>query len=211
MRRTPAIRLALAGVLIFAVALAGCVSLLPKQKPVQMYRFEAALPTSPPAAPIPGQPFALRLAPLSFELAAGSDRILTVNGDRTAYIAGARWVSTADSLFDDALSRAFEAHAGPARLLERGEAAPADYVLKLDVRAFEVHYDRPNPSSPKVRVEVFAALDQRGAATLGATRLFTAEAPAGSNTVHDIATAFGAAVGKVLGDIVAWTDAKGQS
>jgi cholesterol transport system auxiliary component len=177
-----------------------------------MYRFggAAAVATAatPPAA---GEPrITIRAAPTSFERAAAGDRILTVDGDQLAYIAGSRWVVAASILFDDAVVRAFEAQSGPARLLARDEPVPADCVLKLDVQTFEVRYDHGRGGAPTIVVHVYAALAGRMGAP-ATSQLFQVEEPAGSDTVRAIAAAFDAAVGKALGETVAWTQAAAVS
>jgi len=188
--------------------LAGCISLLPKEKPSQLYRFgDTAAASSDAKAAGQAPRVTVRAAPSSFQRAAAADRILTDTGDQVAYIGGARWVTNARDLFDAAVTRAFEGAAGPARLLAQGEPAPADYVLKLDVRTFEVRYDHGLGSSPKVVVEIYAALVGHKQNTEGVSRVFRAEAPASSNAVHAIAAAFDAAVGQTLGEIVSWTEA----
>ena len=135
-RSRPAAALAAA---VALTGLAGCITLFPQAKPAELYRFGAA-PAALAAAPAPGPPFAVRLAPLTFEAASAGDRILTIVEDRTAYIAGSRWISPADGLFAAAVTRAFETRGGPARLLAPGEPVLADFTHKLDVRTFEVRY-----------------------------------------------------------------------
>lgn len=210
MRLSSGRKAAVAAVAAAALALAslgGCISLLPKQKAAQLYRFGAGEPaTAAPAASVAR--VTLRAAPTSFERAAAGDRILTASGDDAAYIAGARWVTAANVLFDDAVTGAFDTHGGPARLLARDEPAVADYVLKLDVRTFEVRYDHGRGAAPTVVVELYAALVGRQNATAGVSQLFRAEAPAGTDAVHAIAAAFDVAVGKVLGEMVAWVESK---
>ena len=150
--------------------------------------------------------FTIRAAPYSFDRPSAGDRILTVSGDQIAYIAGARWVTAANMLFEDAVNSAFEAHGGPARLLARDEPVAADYVLKLDVRTFEVRYDHGRGSPPTVVVELYAALVGRQNAAEGVTQLFRVEAPASEDAVHSIAAAFDVAVAKVLGEMIAWVE-----
>src|SRR5579859_1132508 len=198
---------AVASATLAMISLGGCISLLPKQKPAQLYRFGAEAPP-PPAAPATSGRVAIRAAPTSFERAAAGDRILTAMGDETAYIAGARWVTAANILFDDAVTNTFDAHPGPARLLARDEPAVADYVLKLEVRTFEVRYEHCRGAPPVVVVELYAALVGRANAITSGSQLFRAEAPADTDAVHAIAHAFDVAVGKVLGDMVAWVDSK---
>jgi cholesterol transport system auxiliary component len=198
--------LALFAAALAVAALGGCISLLPKQKPAQLYRF--GVETTAPAADSAGDAarITIRAAPTSFVRAAASDRILTATGNETAYIAGARWVTAAATLFDDAVTGAFEARGGPVRLIPRDQPVVADYVLKLDVQTFEIRYDRGRGEPPRVVVQLYAGLSGKQAEG-GLDRVFRAEEPAGSNSVHAIAAAFDAAVGKVLGDMVAWVDA----
>ncbi|MDB5483257.1 MAG: hypothetical protein JWO83_4310 [Caulobacteraceae bacterium] len=199
----------MAAAILAVVSLGGCISLLPKQKAAQLYRFGAGEPaTAAPAGTATEARVTLRAAPTSFERAAAGDRILTASGNETAYIAGARWVTAASVLFDEAVTSAFDAHGGPARLLARDEPAVADYVLKLDVETFEVRYDHGRSAAPTVRVELSAALVGRQNAMTGVRQLFRAEAPAGSDSVHAIAAAFDVAVGKVLGEMTTWVESR---
>jgi cholesterol transport system auxiliary component len=204
-RRIAALCLALT-----AASLGGCISLLPKEKPVQLYRFEAKPgAASAAAAPPAAGGFTVRRTPVSFERAAAGDRILTIEGDQAAFISSARWVTAAPVLFEAALGRAFQGHAGPAHLRDPGEPGPSDYMLKLDVRTFEVRYDRGRGEAPTVDVEIYAALAARRSTGPDATHIFQAQAPAASNSVHAITEAFDQALGKTLGELTAWVDAKG--
>ncbi|MGI8840111.1 MAG: ABC-type transport auxiliary lipoprotein family protein [Caulobacteraceae bacterium] len=192
--------------------LAGCISLLPKQKPAQLYRFGISAPPAAAGRAAGAAGFSVQAVPISFERAAAGDAILTVTGDEAAYIAGSRWLTSASSLFEAAVTRAFDARGGPARLIPRGETVRADYALKLDVRAFEARYDHGQQAPPTVVVELYAGLVPRAGAAVGAPpaqRIFQAAAPASENRAGAIAQAFDAAVAKVLGDLVVWVDAKG--
>ncbi|MGI9168813.1 MAG: ABC-type transport auxiliary lipoprotein family protein [Caulobacteraceae bacterium] len=200
------------GAAAVAGLLAGCISLLPKQKPAQLYRFGISAPPAATRGAARGPGFTVQLVPMSFERAAAGDTILTVTGDEAAYIAGSRWLNSASSLFEAAVTRAFDADVGPARLIPNGEAVRADYALKLDVRAFETRYDHGQEAPPTVVVKLYAGLVQRagdGPVPQPATRIFQAAAPASENRAGAIAAAYNAAVAKVLGELVAWTDAKG--
>ena len=73
--------------LVAALALSGCISVLPKTKPALLYRFgpgetAAAAPAAAPAARRP----VLGLATIDFDSAADTDQILTVTGQDVAYI-----------------------------------------------------------------------------------------------------------------------------
>lgn len=190
-----------------AAALAGCISLFPKGKAAQLYRFTGAAPVQE-AGPAPSR-FGVYKAPGGFSRAAAGDRILTLTGDQAAYIAQARWVSPAQVLFDEALQRAFDANPGAARLANRGETAKTDYVLRLDVRDFQAVYDQGPETAPLVVVRVRAVLTRSADRTIAAESLFEATSRADDNRVSAIARGFDRAVGQVLGKLVAWTNGQG--
>lgn len=189
-----------------ALALAGCITLLPKSPPAQLYRFGA---TSAGASSTVARAFTVRNGPINFDAASAGDQILSVEGDKTAYIGGARWITAATTLFEAASDRAFATRAGPARLLARGETAHADYVLKLDVRRFETRYDNGVGAAPTVLVEVYATLDDPTRPAAGRDHLFAASVGASDNRVGAIVRAYDGAVDQVLGDLVGWVNAKG--
>jgi cholesterol transport system auxiliary component len=204
LRLTP---LRIVGVGLMALSLAGCVSLLPKQKPSQLYRFEGA----PPAAASEAEPktetaggprIGVFRAGGQFQREAAGDRILTIAGDKTAYIADARWVAPADVLFEQSLARAFDG-AGKARLVVRGEPARASWALRLDVRNFEARYAGHRPS---VVVRVRASL-LRDSSQGVQEKIFEATVPAGDNRVGAIVAAYDRAVGQVLAELVTWVEA----
>ncbi len=192
---------ALAAALVLPIALAslslgGCISVFPKAKPVQMYRFGDAVPA--PSAPAGANILVLKGATV-FPPAASSDRLLTVTGTQTAYIGGARWVSPASLMFDGALLRAFDVPGSP-RLVERGEPLAAPSTLRLDVRAFEVRY--PGPSAV---VRVRATLIRNADRSLVAEKMFETTVAASDNRQGPIVAAFDEATGKVIADIRTWT------
>lgn len=187
--------------LALAVSLPGC-GLLSGGKPVDLYRFgaEPAQTVSSNAAR-----FGVLKTPIEFVEAAASDRILTVTNGSVAYVKGARWVSAAEVLFDEAVDRTFQNEGGRARLLSRGEVAKADYVLKLDVRRFETRYAFAE-GVPEVAVEVRALLSRNDNRAVVGERVFTATVPATENRVSAIAAAYDAAVGQVLGELHGWVN-----
>ncbi|MDQ0463764.1 cholesterol transport system auxiliary component [Caulobacter ginsengisoli] len=188
-----------------ALSLTGCVSLFPKADPAQLYRFEVS---SPAAASSSATRFTVLRAPITFARAAAGDGILTVTSGEAAYIGGARWVSPASVLFDEAATRAFQDAGGPARLIGRGEIARSDAYLKLDVRTFETRYDQGAKAAPIVVIEVNATLTRNNQALVG-TKTFTASARAGDNRVGPIVQAYDKAVSDVLGQLVGWVNTSG--
>lgn len=197
------------GALLLAVSLSACVSLLPKAKDVQTYRFGASSEAPGGGAQVsPAGAFGVLKAPTGFVRSAAGDQILTVSpGNQTAYMARARWVSPAQVLFDEALERAFDTDPGRARLISRGEVGKAELVLKLDVRAFEADYLNGAGAPPTVRIEVRALITRNLDRGLVSDQLFTASVPASDNRVGAISAAFDKAVADVLGQVVAAANA----
>jgi cholesterol transport system auxiliary component len=201
-RVRPLLHLAVAA--LAALTLGGCVSLLPKSKPVQLYRFGTAPPAEALARP---QAVSVLRAGGVFQRESAGDRILTITGSRAAYIAGARWVAPAEVLFDEALSWAFDSVPGPARLVARGEPGRADYALRLDVRNFETHYDARH--DPVVVVRVRAALSGPAPRfAVPAEQLFEARVPAQQNRVSAIVAAYDKATAQVLNQVATWANAQ---
>ncbi|MDO8411815.1 MAG: ABC-type transport auxiliary lipoprotein family protein [Phenylobacterium sp.] len=196
------------GLTAAALALSACVSLLPDAEPSQLYRLEAAIDPGATVAP-PAPTFGLVLPTTGFVRAASGDRILTVTGDEVAYIAGARWVAPATDLFGEAVERAFDANTGPARLVTRGEMRTAESVLRLDVRRFEVVYDRGQNAAPLVVVRLRATLVNRGDRALIDEDVFEAEVRATDNRVSAIVAAFNSGTGQVLTQLVDWSNRTG--
>ncbi|MDB5455921.1 MAG: transporter, partial [Caulobacter sp.] len=200
----PALRSLAAAALALAVAasLSGCISLFPKVKPAGLYRFGESAPAAA-SQPAPGARIGVLKGPTIFTRAAAGDRLLTITGSEAAYVAGARWVSPAGVLFDEAVARAFDA-GGQARLIGRGEAAKADVILRLEVRTFETVYVNGAGAPPEVVIQVRAVLTRAGDRALLGDKLFDARVPASVNRVGAIVAAYDQAVAKALTDTVAW-------
>jgi len=194
-----------AAMLVCALALSGCISLLPKSKPAQLYRFgpSPAVASAPRAAPA-ANPVAVFRSNGTFQEESADDRILTITGGKAAYIAQSRWVAPASVLFDQAVSEAFDA--SPVRLIARGQQGRFAYALRLDVRNFEARYDAGPDGPPTVVVRIHAALS-RADQSIAGEQMFEAKAPAADNRVGAIVAAYNSALGEALGKIVAWTQA----
>lgn len=184
-----------------ALLLSGCISLLPKSPPAQLYRF--GFTGAAAAAAALHRTVGVFRTNTRFAEEAADDRILTVTGGKAAYIAQSRWVAPASILFDEAVANAFDASNGPVRLITRGQQGKADYALRLEVRTFETQYSAPD-AAPTVVVRVYAALSRVDQTTVG-ERLFEARAPAGDNRVSAITDAYSKAVTDVVEQLVAWT------
>lgn len=188
-----------------ALNLAGCISLLPKTKPAQLYRFGGNHEMAPDASPA-ANPIGVFWGGGAFQRESAGDHILTLNGEKAAYIAGVRWVAPADVLFQQAVQHAFEARGGPVRLLPRGAPGSTQYVLRMDVRNFETRYDAGPSAAPTVLVRIQASLVRDRDRQLVSAEVFEATVRARDNRVGAIVQAYDDALGQVLDKAVAWTN-----
>ncbi len=195
--------------LSLTLGLGGCVTVFPKTKAVQMYRFDYQAPAdTPPPGPSITPPISIGRAPTSFARGADTDRIMTARGDTVAYIAGGRWATPAASLFDMAESQAFDLGAPRLRLDRRGELSAAPYVLRVDVEKFETDYDGDGPPTVVVRLE--ASLTRTLDRKIMAVNTLESRQPAKENRVGAIVAAYDAAVTDSLGKLASWTDSQVQ-
>lgn len=199
-RVVPFLRIVTAGA--FALALGGCISLLPKSKPVQLYRFATA-GAEKSVVPHPNAIAVFRTNG-SFQSEAADDRILTVSGGKAAYLAQSRWVAPAELLFEEAVAQAFDTSA--VRLIARGQQGRSAYALRLDVRNFEARYDAGPKAAPTVVVRLHVALTRSDQTRVG-EQDFEAKVRASDNRVGEIVGAYTRAVGEVIGKLIAWTEA----
>ncbi|CAN5242197.1 ABC-type transport auxiliary lipoprotein family protein [soil metagenome] len=194
--------------LVGAGALSGCVSLLPKTKPAQLYRFgfkteQTGVVVGAGSGTAADTRAGVILLPPLLPRPAANDQILTYTGAQAAYVADTRWVAPAFALFQDATEDAF-ANSARVRLARRTEAGTADVSLRVDVTRFETLYAQAG-AGPKVRVSFRATLLLRDG-SFGGDQVFSDTETAGDNRVGAIVSAYDAAVTKTLGDLVAWTE-----
>jgi cholesterol transport system auxiliary component len=198
-------RLMVAGLgLVVMLGLSGCITLFPKTKPVQLYRF--GVQTTAPVDEQPQGLVAILKGPTLFNRAASGDRILTMTGQQSAYIADARWFDSASLLFDASLINRFTQSKGRVRLIRSGDGASATLNLRLDVRAFELRYNA-HGRKPVAAVNVQGLLVDADSRAIVAQNLFDCEQPADANRVRDLVEALDTAVSDCQAQIVTWTNA----
>lgn len=195
-----------AGVLAgLALALSGCITVFPKTKPAQLYRFDGADEASiGPGAASPDRIGIVRVRG-GFNSAASTDRIMTVTGSEIAYVAEARWAQPAVTLFDEAVTRAFTRQSGPVRLVARGELGRAPYSLRLDVERFEAVYDRGGKAAPDIRIQIHAVLVRVSDRAVVRDQVIATHARASGNRVSAIVQAFELSTQQALDEVVKLT------
>ncbi|HEX7799293.1 MAG TPA: ABC-type transport auxiliary lipoprotein family protein [Asticcacaulis sp.] len=198
---------------LFAVGLTlglgGCVNVLPKVKPVQLYRFgyhpdllkdkdAAAAAATTTAAPVP-----LMLGAISFPPASAGDQVMTTEDNEVSYVAQARWASSASALFAAAVSEGFARSDQTVMLVPRGPTA-ADYRLDVSVRRFEASYSHGRPT---VYIGVDARLLRLSDRSVLAQRYISASVSVRRNDMTLISQGFDQATTEVVAGLTGFADA----
>jgi len=190
---------------LVSISLAGCVTLLPKAKPVQLYHLglEAQAGAEAPAksAAVP-----VLQGAIQFNRDVAGDRLLTRQGDQAAYVADARWTMPASLMFEESLANAFMRGSGDARLISSKDPVSAKLILRLDVRALEVRYSEGSRRSPVAAVIISGLLADADKRTIVSQSAFDCQVPAKSNRVQSLVSAMNDALSDCQTKIVTWTD-----
>ncbi len=188
--------------LVAALSLGGCVTLLPKQKPVQLYRFSydpASLGKDTVSqAPLAPTPVPLALNIVTFPQASSGDRVLTSENNQLSYIADSRWAVPAQVLFNEAISDGF-ARAGRGLQLEARGPGAATYRLELNVRKFETDYHR---GKAMVAVDMDARIIRLSDHAIVGQRYVTADVGLQHNDMTDMVEAYNKATTQAVMTLV---------
>jgi len=184
--------------------LAGCGNLLQSDSPrPETYRLgSGSTSTAAPAAAAGGvTALGLTVARPRAPVALDTDRIAVLAaGSRFDYYAGVRWAEPAPQMLQQNLVAALERSGRFAAVVAAPARVPAELMLDVELRRFEV--DATAGGAPVVHVMVQASLvDARRMLRVAS---FTSEAavPAGSNRRAAIIAAFDRASAEVVGDVV---------
>jgi cholesterol transport system auxiliary component len=192
-----------------AFGLSGCVNVLPKAVPIQLYRFsyapdklegdKAAVALAP--RPADGVMTAVNFGQVEFPQEAESDRVTTTEGNEVSYVAGSRWAAPARQLFTQAVSEGFARSATTVRLDPRGPAQ-AVYRLDLNVHHFESAYKRGRPT---VSIAMDAQLIRLSDRVVVGQRFITADVGVRRNDMSMMADAYDEATTQAVMALVAFT------
>jgi cholesterol transport system auxiliary component len=191
------------------LGLSACITLLPEQKPAQLYRFVFnkdkvdqawVAPTTNAAAPRPEKTF-VYLADMDFPKAAAGDRILSTEGAEVAYIAQSRWAAPAQAMFRDAVSEGFDRFDGPIGLAASGRNA-STLRLEVKVRRFEVSYRKKRPH---VIVELDTALIRLADRKVLGTKFIRSDIDVKKSNMSDMVDGFETATSQVTAEVYNFT------
>lgn len=201
--------LKLAALSVVGLGLSACVTLLPEEKPAQLYRlsYNPALTVGDEIAPKTAEVadkdrYQVYLSSIDFPKDAASDRIKTVEDSEVSFIAHARWSAPAPDLFNDALSEGFDRSATRVHMSRQVRGASA-FRLELKVRRFEVVYNRKRPT---VSVSIDASITRVRDRKLVASRYITTDVGVAKSDVSMIVAAFEKATTEVVYGLIRFTE-----
>ena len=188
------------GILVLSLALASCVSVLPKPGPEpDIFRLgEIALPNHLADSPVvvvelPRTPKALR-----------NNRLAIVQGGQgLAYTTGARWAAPVPQIMGELLGDALLA-TGRVNVVTPEEGVHPRYVLITEIRHFEIVYDHGDEAAPLGRVAVRAKIIDRNKRAVLAQYHFEASMRASENRLAPIAAAVDEAAQQTGRDLGNW-------
>ena len=184
-----------------SLALTGCGNLLGPGEAPQLYTLK---PVLPPAAPGGAVPWTLSVALPDAGADIDSNRIaLTRSGTTMDFYANAAWPDSVPPLVQSALVAAFQDSGRIAAVAREGDAMRDDYLLVTDIRDFAAHYDDPN-GAPTVTVTIVAQMAAAHGRKVTASLTASHSQAAGANSVDAAVSAFDAAFGATLSQIVTW-------
>ena len=134
-----------------------------------------------------------------------TDRILIKpNALQAEYLPKGRWVDPAPQLLQTLLVASLQ-NSGAYRLVGRdGAGLTPDYVLLVEVNAFQAEELADHAAGTLVRVGLTVSLVREQDQSLIATRRFDRTAVASSSGTLNVVAAFDAATKQVLADTVGW-------
>ena len=192
-----------------AVALSGCVTLLPKTKPAQLYRFgytpehvEQKAQAAATAGAVGKAPTGIVFGAVTFPQDSAGDRIVTVEGSEVAYVAEARWTSSASGMFKDAISTGFARSGQTVTLEPRGPTA-ANFRLDISVRKFETNYTRNRPT---VSVALDARLIRLSDRMVVGQKFISADVPVRKSDMSLMADGYNDATTQVVTGLIAFSE-----
>lgn len=194
---------------VAGMSLSGCINVLPKTKPIQLYRFGYAPETkktdkdtaAPALPPINGAAIPVQLGQVDFPQEASGDRVLTTEGNEVAYAGGSRWAAPASELFQDAVKEGFSRGATTVRLDRRGSST-SSYRLDMIVHHFESAYRRGRPT---VSIALDARLIRLSDRVVVGQRYITADVGVRHNDMSLMAEAYDQATTEVVQALVGFT------
>ncbi len=184
-----------------AIMSTGCVSLLPDAAPApSIYRLTQS-PVS--VASVSGAPTVRVAMPDAAKALQGMDVVVSPDGQRLAYAAGARWASPIPGLLQDAALQSLGQY-GRITAIAPPTVVRTDYALETRIRAFEAAFDQGPASPPLAKFRISATLTKLETREVIGKREFYAEKRTGEVRVTSIVNTLDTITQTVMTEMSDW-------
>ncbi len=190
---------------LVALALPGCISVLPETEPDTLYRLETVDLRG--AGPADGAETVI-VGRLAAPRGLAGDRIAIQRGERIGYMSGAAWLTPAPDLLHTALVDAFHTVAPAVAPAEATDGVASRFTLDLQLRHFEAVYDNGDGAAPLTRIGLRARIIDRDTRELLGARTFEVEPRASENRQAAIVNSFSRGTGTVARELAQWVSEK---
>jgi cholesterol transport system auxiliary component len=191
------------GLLVGASALfvAGCSDIVGPLPAPKLYVLKPKLPVAQPG---PQVSWSLSIARPTPTAGLDSDRIAILRPPASLdYYAGAAWADPLPSLMQSAVLEAFEASGRIPGVSRDSDGAQSDYILNMDMRAFEARYDQ-GEGAPLAVVRLGVRLVESRSRKIAGYNMIAKEVRTSANAIEAAVEALSAALSGVLADLVPW-------
>jgi cholesterol transport system auxiliary component len=190
---------------LVGLALAGCVSVLPKASPAAArYLIDPVAYDAPAAEQVKWS--LIVEDPISTRVYDTTKMALLREPGRVEYYANGEWADRAPRLVQTALIRSYENSGRIMSVGDRVSLPGGTYALQTDIRAMHADY---SGGDPVATITIYARLTS-GRGHVVAARLFEQKVSAEGDTVPDVGAAFDTAVTAALRDMVDWSIAEAE-
>lgn len=185
-----------------ALALSGCITLLPETGSSALYRLSNHVPVQ---GEINHDAPAVRVTRPVAARALANDRVALDTGNGSlAYMAGATWVSAAPVLVQELIIDTFDRRSTALVAARPDEGVTTRWDLRLELRRFEAVYDQGSGAAPRVDVTIRARLIDAANREVSSVRTFEVSQRAEGNRQPLIIDAFSRATSDLSRELVDW-------
>ncbi|WP_439634504.1 ABC-type transport auxiliary lipoprotein family protein [Glycocaulis sp.] len=189
-----------------ALALSGCISLLPESESSSLYRLSNHVPVDTAVnhdAPV------VRIARPVAPRALSGDRIaLDAGQGRVAYMAGANWISAVPVLVQELVVDTFDRRSTVLMAARPDDGVATSWDLRMELRRFEAVYDQGSNAAPRIDIAIRARLIDTTSREVAGVRTFEASRRADGNRQTLIVDAFSRAASDLSLEMVDWASAQ---
>lgn len=188
-----------------ALALGGCVNLIPQAEPAAVYRLSAPEPSGDFNT---DQTIVSVGVPLTPRALSSDDIAISLERGELAFIEGAKWIAPVPRLMQDLIVESIDAFESDLAATRPEDGVEAEYEINTEVRAFEAVYRNGQEAAPTAVIRMRVRLVRLDGRRLIGVYAAGAQAQAMDNRIGEIVAAYDAAAQETAAEIASWAAAR---